>query len=185
MHCGIRIVGFGGQGVILAGVIIAQAAGIYKNLEVVQSQSYGPEARGGAARCDVIISDKRIFYPKIRQPQFLLCMSQAGLERYYEQCSATTRVIIDSTMVHTNKLQSQFYKIDATDIAEKDFNNRMVANMLMLGAFARNSEIIDLLSLQRAVKDTVSPKFLEMNIKAIATGYERVKVLNEFAGVSK
>lgn len=172
----VRIAGFGGQGVILAGIVVAQAAGVYEGKEVAQTQSYGPEARGGAARCDVVISDGRILYPKVRKPHVLLCMSQPALDRYAGECDDGCVLILDSTLVEAWPRERRVALVPATAIAEEELGNRMAANMVMLGALARVHDVVGLESLRRAIGDVVSPRFRDLNLRAIQTGYERVKM---------
>ena len=85
MRYEIRFAGFGGQGIVTMGIILGRAAAIYENLNAVQTQSYGPEARGGASRSEVIISDKPIYYPKVRNPDIFVCMSVEALEKYIRE----------------------------------------------------------------------------------------------------
>lgn len=173
----VRVAGFGGQGVILAGIVVAHAAGVYGGLEVAQTQSYGPEARGGAASCDVVISSERILYPKVRQPHFLLCMSQPALDRYGKECDAgRCLLLVDSTLVQHCPPGLKVARVPATSIAEEELGNRMAANMVMLGALARAGNVVQLELLRRAVSDVVSPRFRELNLSALAAGYERVEV---------
>ncbi len=173
----VRVAGFGGQGVILAGVILAQASGAIEGREVAQTQSYGPEARGGAARCDVVISDKRILYPKVRQADLLLAMSQPALAKYAVDLDAAKgKVVIDSTLV--NELPDGLppvYRVPATKIAEEEFKNRIVANMVMLGALARVDDVVAYDSLKRAVAENVAPKFRDLNLAALDRGYQAVE----------
>ncbi|MEW6545718.1 MAG: 2-oxoacid:acceptor oxidoreductase family protein [Bacillota bacterium] len=171
----VRIAGFGGQGVILAGIVVAHAAGVYEGKEVAQTQSYGPEARGGAARCDVVISDERILYPKVRKPHSLLCMSQPALDRYGSECDEQCLLVLDSTLVENWPRGGRVALVPATSIAEGELGNRMAANMVMLGALARAGGVVTLDSLRRAVGDVVSPRFRELNLRALEAGYERVR----------
>ena len=82
MRTEIRIGGFGGQGVILAGIILGKAASLFDEKEAVQTQSYGPEARGGASKCEVVISDSEVDYPKVQSPDILIAMSNEALIKY-------------------------------------------------------------------------------------------------------
>ena len=92
----IRICGFGGQGIILAGIILAKAASIFDNKESIQTQSYGPEARGGASKCEVIISDKAIEYPKVQSPDILIAMSNKALIKYIVDLKDEGILIVDN-----------------------------------------------------------------------------------------
>lgn len=172
----LRVAGFGGQGVILAGVVIARAAGVYDDQEVAQTQSYGPEARGGACKCDVVISDDRILYPKVNDPHYLLCMSQPAMDRYGKELRPDTLVLVDSTLVQKAPEGVRVAQVPATAIAEEELGKRMAANMVMLGALARVTQVTTLESLRKAVRDSVPPKFLDLNLRALEAGYERVRV---------
>ena len=185
----VRIAGFGGQGVILAGVILAQAAGAIEGREVAQTQSYGPEARGGAARCDVVISDQRILYPKVRRADVLLAMSGQALAKFGEGLDAATgKVVVDSTLISDiPEGLPPLYRLPATRIAEEEFKNRIVANMVMLGALARVDDTVAFESLQRAVAENVAPKFRDLNLAALDRGYQAVEGpgLDDAAGPGK
>lgn len=170
----VRIAGFGGQGVILAGVILAEAAGVYEDKEVVQTQSYGPEARGGAARAEVIISDERITYIKAVSPDILLALSQPALDRYLSDIDRSRAlVLVDRTIVNSWPSDvSQFYAIPATRLAEEILGKRIVANIVMLGAMAALSDIVALSSLQKALIAQLPPSVQELNLRALELGFQ-------------
>jgi len=134
----VRIAGFGGQGVVTLGTILAVAAGIHENLEVAQSQSYGPEARGGACRSDVVISDEPIDYTKPLALDLFIALSPAALGQYWSEVRrGRTVVLVDKTLVsQTPDHSPPVWAIEATRIAEEEFKDRVVANMIMLGAMA-------------------------------------------------
>lgn len=116
----VKIAGFGGQGVILMTVLLAQAAGIFEDKEIAQTQSYGPEARGGACRAEVVISDQKIDYIKTMNPDVFIAMSQPAFDKYITEIDpATAQVFVDETLV-TNLPDNikNLYKIPATKIAE-------------------------------------------------------------------
>jgi 2-oxoglutarate ferredoxin oxidoreductase subunit gamma len=170
----IRIAGFGGQGVILAGVTISQAAGVYADMEVAQTQSYGPEARGGACKCDVVVSSERILYPKVQKPSVLVAMSQPALDKYASDADPErTLLIVDSSLV--TELPAGFarvIKVPATEIAENSLGKRMVANMVILGAVAAVApDVLPMDALVAAIHDVVNPKFRELNEKAVQAGH--------------
>ncbi len=130
----VRIAGFGGQGVVTLGTILAVAAGIHENLEVAQTQSYGPEARGGACRSDVVISDEPIDYTKPLALDLFIALSPAALEQYWAEVrEGGTVVLVDKTLVpRTPDHSPPVLAIEATRIAEEEFKDRVVANMIML-----------------------------------------------------
>ncbi len=168
----IRIVGSGGQGVILCGIILAHAFGIYEKLEVVQTQSYGPESRGGACQTELIVADSAIDYMKVVEPNYLIAFNELGYKKYVEnKVTDKTTVLVDSTFIQSS--DDKFFQIPATQIAESELKG-FVANIVMLGAFAKVCDFIDYASLEKAVQDVVNPAFYEINLKALKFGYERL-----------
>ncbi len=170
----IRIAGFGGQGVVTLGTVLAVAAGIYEDLEVAQTQSYGPEARGGACRSDVVISDEPIDYTKPLALDLFIALSPAALSRYWSDVQeGRTIVMVDQTLVpRTPDHSPPVLAIESTRIAEEEFQNRLVSNMIMLGAMAAVTGWIRLEALQKALKGRISNQALEGSRKALARGYE-------------
>ncbi len=166
----IRIAGFGGQGIGLAGYILGKALALYDRLDAVMTQSYGPEARGGASSASIVLSDRAIAYPFVEQPDYLIAMSQEAYNKFYMTLSPAGLLIIDPDIVSPAN-EGNPLPIRATHIAEK-LGARIVANMVILGFFANQSEIVSLDSLNKAVETTVRPNTLTINLKAIASGYE-------------
>ncbi|MGQ4913311.1 MAG: 2-oxoacid:acceptor oxidoreductase family protein [Candidatus Asgardarchaeia archaeon] len=169
--------GIGGQGIITMAVLLGHAAVIYDNLNAVQTQSYGPEARGSASRAEVIIKEGRIDYPKVQQADVFVCMSQEAYEKYISMLKKDGVLIIDSDLVHPeNPPTKKIYKIPATKLAEEEIGNRIVANIIMLGAVIA---IIDTVTLE-AVKKTIAerfPKYITLNYQAFDLGYKYGKSL--------
>jgi len=169
-----RIAGFGGQGVILSGLILSVAAGIHEGKEVAQSQSYGPESRGGACRAEVVISDEEIDYIKPMDPDVLVAMSQPALDRYIGEMNRDRAVVlVDSSLV--SKVPEgikKLYSLPMTDIAEFRLGKKIVANMVMLGALAAITGIVGYEALEAAVRETVPPKTVEQNLVALKEGYQ-------------
>ena len=170
MRMEIRIAGFGGQGVGLAGHILGKAAAIHQDLEAVMTQSYGPEARGGASSANVVIADRRIDYPFVERPDMLLALSQEAYTKFRPETGSDTLVIIDDGLVTPND-DDEVLGIPATRLAE-NLGRRIVANMVMLGFYASVGRLIDRESLEKAIETTVPAKTLSLNLKAFATGYE-------------
>ena len=170
----IRLAGFGGQGVILSGLILAVAAGIHEDKEVAQTQSYGPESRGGACRAEVVISDEEIDYIKPMDPDVLVAMSQPALDRYLgEVDSGRAAVLVDSSLVSkVPEGVAHLYPIPVTDIAEFKLGRKVVANMVMLGALSAITGIVSREGLEAAVKSTVPGKTVDLNLKALEEGYQ-------------
>ena len=142
----IIVAGFGGQGVIKAALLLSAAAGIIEGREVAQTQSYGPEARGGACRSEVVISDERIDYPKALRADYFLVMSQPALDRYRDQLDPKeTLVIADGTLVRQRpENMKKFHMINATEIAEQQLGRALFANIVLLGAFSGITAVVSL-----------------------------------------
>ena len=169
----VRIAGFGGQGVVTLGTILAVAAGIHEGLEVAQTQSYGPEARGGACRSDVVISDEPIDYTKPLALDLFIALSPAALEQYWPEVrKGRTVVLVDKTLVPRLPDHSpSVLAIEATRIAEEEFKDRVVANMIMLGAMAAISGWISLKALEETLSGRISARALEASREALKRGY--------------
>lgn len=170
----IRICGFGGQGVILSGFILGKAAAVFMDYNAVQSQSYGPEARGGAARSEVIISDEKIGYPRPTSIDLLVAMSQESFDTYRKDIRDDTIIIIDPDLVPRHNIGRPLYKIHAQKIAE-DLGNKIVANIVMVGAATSIFGIIDSEAVRKAIIDSVPSKFRDLNEKAFNKGLEAGK----------
>ena len=170
----IRIAGTGGMGVVLAGVIVGNAA-VIAGLNAVQSQSYGSEARGTAAKSEVIISDGDIHYPKVRKSDIFVVMSQKALEMYLQDAKENSVLIVDPDLVDTSELESKFeiIKVPAMKTAD-EMGLRLVSNMIMLGALAKKIDEIPSEALEKAVTQSVPEKYLELNLKAVKAGADYV-----------
>jgi len=170
----IRICGFGGQGVILAGFIIGKAASVFMDYNAVQSQSYGPEARGGAARSEVIISDEKIGYPRPTSVDLLVAMSQESFDTYRDDLRDDTIIIVDPDLVKKHDIGRPVYKIQAQKIAE-ELGNKIVTNIVMVGAATSIFKLLDPEAVRKAVLDSVPSRFKELNLKAFERGLEAGK----------
>ena len=170
----IRIAGTGGMGVVLAGDIIGHAA-VNAGLNVVQSQSYGSEARGTAAKSEIIISDGDIHYPKVRKSDIFVVMSQKALDMYLEDAKENSILIVDPDLVDVSQIDSGFkiIKVPAMQTAD-DMGLRLVSNMVMLGALTKTIEMISMDALEKAVANAVPEKYLEINMKAVKAGADFV-----------
>ena len=167
----IRIAGFGGQGVILAGFIIGKAAAVFLDLHAVQSQSYGPEARGGAARSEVIISDEKIGYPRPTSVDIFVAMAQEAFDTYRVDIRDDTVIVIDPDLVPRHDIGKKVYKVQAQKIAI-ELGNKIVTNIAMVGAFTAIFGELDREAVKKAVLDSVPKRFIELNVKAFENGYE-------------
>ncbi len=171
MRVEIRIAGTGGMGVVLAGVIVGHAAVVYAGLDAVQTQSYGSEARGTAAKSEVIISDRPIRYPKVRRSDYLIAMSQKALDTYIEGAAPKSNVIIDADLVDGTGLDDMYtvIRVPAMRTAE-ELGKSMVANMVMLGALAKKIDVLGTEALKKGVADLVPPETVELNLRALRAG---------------
>jgi 2-oxoglutarate ferredoxin oxidoreductase subunit gamma len=172
----IRLSGAGGQGLILVGKILAEAAAIYDDKNATQSQSYGPEARGGASRSEVIISDGDIDYPKATNIDLLLAMTQEAVDKYAEDTKAGGIIIVDSSFVK-NIPEGEFtvYSFPITNLAEEKIGKKIVANIIALGAIERLSRIVSENAIINAIRARVPKGTEETNIKAFKYGQSLVQ----------
>ncbi|MFZ5449272.1 MAG: 2-oxoacid:acceptor oxidoreductase family protein [Thermodesulfobacteriota bacterium] len=170
MRFEVRLAGSGGQGLILAGIILAEAAGVYDGKFVCQTQSYGPEARGGASRAEVVISDAEIDYPKAIRPDVLLAMNQKSLDTYLFDLKPGGMLLVDADLVKEAP-SSQALAVPFTRIA-RDLGKTMVANIVALGALAQLTGAVSLDSLTTAVLARVPKGTEELNRKALDAGVE-------------
>ncbi len=171
MNKNIRICGFGGQGVILAGFILGKAACVFSDFNAVQSQSYGPEARGGAARSEVIVSDEKIGYPRPTSIDIMVAMAQEAFNTYRDDLEDDVVIIIDPDLVPNHDIGTPLYKIRAQKIAQ-DLGNKIVTNIAMVGAIAGIFDIIPAEAVKKAVIDSVPKRFTQLNINAFENGLE-------------
>ena len=173
-RCEVRMAGLGGQGIILAGIIVAEAAGIYEGKEVAQTQAYGAEARGGFSRSDVVISDEEILYPKASKLDFLLAMSQSAYEENLPTLKKKGVLLVDSSYV-SEVSGPRIYAIPFSKIAREKFGRENVANIIALGAITQFFPIISAKSMENAVLNRVPKRFIEMNKKAFKEGVKAGK----------
>ncbi len=171
----IRITGFGGQGVILAGFILGQAASRFDNQHCVFTQSYGPEARGSACSASIIISPSRIQYPFIKQHDILVAMSQEGFDKYTPKTSDNGIIIIDRDLVEINDIsfpKSNLIPIEATKMAEKELGKRIFTNIIMLGFLTAYCGVVTKEALEKSVSSAVPEGMRDLNLKALAMGMQ-------------
>lgn len=164
----IRIAGFGGQGIVLMGYLIGKAAALFDRLESCVSQSYGPEARGGTCRADVVISAKAVHYPMVTRPDVLILMSQEAFSKYGTTAQKDALVLVDADLV---KEGGSHWKVPATRIAE-ELGSRLGANTVMLGALAALKGLVSISALEDSIRTTVRPRFVDYNLKAFAGGVD-------------
>jgi 2-oxoglutarate ferredoxin oxidoreductase subunit gamma len=175
----LRLSGFGGQGLITAGIILAEAA-ILDGMNAVQSQSYGPEARGGASRAEVIISTEEIDYPKVRKPDLCLSMSQEACDKYAVDTHPEGMLILDSAYVKKPPVfPGPIYNVPITETAVEKVGRSIVANIVALGVINGITNIVTEKSLESAVLERVPPKTRDFNRKALHLGYKVAQNLDQ------
>ncbi len=165
--------GSGGQGLILAGIILAEAAGIYDGFEVVQTQSYGPEARGGASRSEVIISDEKIDYPKVLKSDILLALTQKACDKYIHNLKEEGLLLVDSTNVLNIPIfPGKIYQYPITKEAIKVLGNQLVANIISLGILVEITDIVSKDALKAALQNRIPERIRDLNKKALEYGFQ-------------
>lgn len=176
METEVRFSGFGGQGVILMGIVLARAAALYDfkpdsrapRKNAIQTQSYGPSARGGHSKCDIKISSGDMLYPFVEIPDYLVIMSQQAFDKYALEVKPETKIIIDPDLVR-GRPSGDVYMVSSTKAAE-GLGTRIVANVIMLAAFREISEIVTFDALEKATLDAVPPQTHDLNKSALKIG---------------
>lgn len=170
----IRLSGSGGQGLIFAGVVLAQAIATLDDSNVVQTQSYGPEARGGASRADLVISDSEIYYPKPMKLNLLLALTQEACDNYFPDLKEDGLLIIDSDLV-TQVPTSRYIGVPFTNLAKTDIGVPMVANVIALGTICAITGIVSEKALSEVVKLRAPRGTEEKNLAALKLGLKMGK----------
>ena len=168
----IRIAGFGGQGVILAGIVLGKAASLFDRKHAVMGQSFGPEARGSTCSSQVIISEEPIRYPYVRVPDVLVALSQESFNKYAPQTTDDALVIVEEELVKPGTLSGRrrAFGIPATRMAE-ELGKKLVVNIVMVGLFTAVAKLVSPEAVRKAIEDSV-PKGTEgLNLKAFEKGY--------------
>jgi len=168
----IRLSGSGGQGLILAGIILARAAVIDKR-RVTQTQSYGPESRGGYSRADVIISDGEIFFPEATSFDVLMALTQEACDVYLFELKESGVLIVDTTFVKNISLMSDHtYEVPFTEIVTEKLGSPITTNIISLAFMVKVTGIVKEESLKLAIAQSVKPAFLDLNYKAMSLGFD-------------
>ncbi len=175
-RCRIIFSGSGGQGIITAAVILAEAAVLYEGLNAVQSQSYGPEARGGASRSDVIIADTEIRFTQVIQPNVLVCLTQDAYNKFSGLIRPGGLLLTDSQYVKQEK------KVDARQVelgmcrkVMDEIGRPVVFNICMLGALIGLTQLIKPQSIIKGLERRVPPGTLDLNKQALKLGLEMTR----------
>ncbi len=166
----IRFSGFGGQGIILSAVILGRAAALYDNKYAVQTQVYGPEARGGASMSAVVIDDDEILYPEVTSPDIYVIMSQEGYIKYGINAPPGAIMILDSGLVH-DRPACTFFEIPASSEAKNGLGKIIVANIVMLGSLVCATGIVTKEALKQGILTSVPKGTEDLNINAMKLGF--------------
>ncbi|RDY28713.1 2-oxoacid:ferredoxin oxidoreductase subunit gamma [Romboutsia weinsteinii] len=175
MKTEIRLSGSGGQGLILAGVILAEGA-ILSNLNAVQSQSYGPEARGGASKAEVILSDKSINFPKIMDSDILISLTQKSFDEYSKHIKENSIVIVDSS-IDVHGINAKVCKAPIIKTAEEVLKKPMTANIITLGVLSSVIQDVDKEHLKKAISKRVPKGTEELNMEAFEQGTKLIAAM--------
>jgi 2-oxoglutarate ferredoxin oxidoreductase subunit gamma len=165
--------GSGGQGVITAAIILGEAAGIFEGLNAVQTQVYGPEARGGASRADLVISDEPIRYPKVINPQVLVCLTQEAYNKYAGIVRPGGVLLVEASLVQTaKKIDARQIELPMLEAVQEKIGKPVVFNICMLGALVALTKVARSESVLKAIAQRIAPRFLDMNQQAFKLGHD-------------
>lgn len=168
----LRLSGSGGQGLILAGIILARAAVIEKK-KVTQTQSYGPESRGGYSRADVIISEQEIYYPEATNFDCLVALTQEACDKYIFDLKDDGILIIDTTFVKNLAMATDHsYEVPFTEIASEQLGSPITTNIISLAFMVKITGVVKEESLKISIAETVKPAFVDLNHKAMKIGFD-------------
>jgi len=180
MRLEIRFAGFGGQGIIRSGLMLAMASSIYAGKNAVQTQSYGPESRGGSCKSEVVISDEEIDYPKVDEPDVLVVMSQEAFNMYASTLKEGGTMLLDPDMVPRHELKGNVraFMIPSTKMAE-ELGKTIVANVVMLGALVAITNLTTVEAFKNSLLSNIPKGTEKLNLRAFEKGYEYGKNLLE------
>jgi len=174
----LTIAGVGGQGSILAGVILGTAAVTYDNKYAVQTQAYSSELRGGFAAAWVVISDAPVTFPRVTKPEILVAQAQDSISRYGDAVQKDGVLIIDSDMItYLPEDMKHIFKVPATSIARNEIKVPVTANMVMLGALCKITKVVNRQALEQAVSNAVPKGKEQLNLDAFNLGFEKVSAI--------
>lgn len=183
MRRDIRIVGSGGQGVISAAIILAKVYGINEHCNVSQTQSYGPEARGGACKAEVVVSDSYIDYMKVEKADIFVAFNQLGYEQYKKETKKEGVVLVNSSLVEVEPEDEHLvYRLPATEIAESKFKPFAV-NIVMLGGLTKILPKLQYRPTKEAIRGNFNHNVVEMNLAAFEEGYKYIQ--NQYFKIQK
>jgi len=169
----ILVGGVGGQGVILAGILLGAAATLFDGKKAVQTQAYSSEQRGGMARAEVIISDEPVTDPQVRRPDVLMALAQDAVNRHLKKIKPGGLLVVDSDLAQeVEKGNFEVLSIPATSIADKEMGSVVVANLILLGGLLKKTAVLSVGAMEKAIEANVPSKAKEMNLKAFRRGLE-------------
>lgn len=168
----VRFSGFGGQGIIKAGILVGKAASLFDNKFATLTQSFGPEARGGACSAQVVIDASPVLYPYIVAPEILVTMSQEAYEKFADELTPGGIMLIDTDLVKAKEFRKdvKVYSIPSTRIAE-EMGNRIFANVVMIGFFTAVTKLISPEAVKQALPGSVPDRFIDVNVEAFERGF--------------
>lgn len=171
----IRLSGRGGQGILLAGILVAEA-GMNEGYNVVQTQSYGPEARLGASRCEVILSKNEIAFPEVEEPDFLLCLSRDAYVKHGDLLAEDGIRVVEKQVTMEEEVNDALL-IPMIEVA-RETGQEIVANVVALGVFIELTGAITPGNLRKALEKRVKPDYLDMNYDALENGIKTAREFN-------
>ena len=166
----IRFAGFGGQGLLLAGILLGRTAVLYAGKQAAQTQSYGTEARGGASQCNVVIDDKEITYVGVVNPDIFVVMSQEAYDKLIGEVKEGGRVFYDADLVKIKENPKLRHIPIPSTSAAKGLGRQMAANMVMLGAMVEGTKILEVEQVKTSLTESVPPGSEDLNLRAFDMG---------------
>ncbi len=169
----IRFSGFGGQGIIRCALITGKALSLYDDKFATMTQAFGPEARGSACAAQLVVSDDRVLYPYITQPGILMALSQEAYDKYYPELPKGGVLIVEDDLVKLSSDHSDLVlrRVPATRFAE-ELGNRLFTNLVALGFLTAVTDVVSRDAMEKSLPGLVPDRFLKINLKAFAKGYE-------------
>ena len=169
----ILVGGVGGQGVVLSGILLGTAATLFEGKKAVQTQSYSSELRGGSTRAEVIISEEPVTDPQVRKPDILIALAEDALSKYINRIKPKGLLVIDSDLVKGAKPGDyEILAIPATSIANKEMGNIVVANLIVLGALLKKTNLLSVEAMEKAIEVSVPKKAITLNLNAFRRGLQ-------------
>lgn len=170
----LRLAGLGGQGVVLASVILGRAASVYDKMNAIQTQTYGSDMRGGDVCTEVIIAEERIIYPVVNNPDILIALAQKAYNDNINDLKAEGIIITDSDLVDISALKKGIihYHGSFNKVAMEELKRSTVSNLIMLGFLQEKTKIVSLNAMEKSIADLVPPKTLDLNLQALHRGVD-------------